>query len=86
MEQIYCYKMCRQITPQMFIALQGKSQFKIKVIQMSLWFVVCSHVKNFVVILVILQINISEIFQVFKVSKKYTARVRKCNLIISCDL
>ena len=52
MEQIYCYKMCRQITPQMFmfIALQGKSQFKIKVIQISLWFVVCSHVKNFVVI------------------------------------
>ena len=34
----------------MFIALQGKSQFKIKVIQISLWFVVCSHVKNFVVI------------------------------------
>ena len=34
----------------MFIALQGKSQFKIKVIQISLWFVVCSDVKNFVVI------------------------------------
>ena len=29
----------------MFTALQGKSQFKIKVIQIS-----CSHVKNFVVI------------------------------------
>ena len=31
--QIYCYKTWRQITPEMFIALQGKSQFKIKVIQ-----------------------------------------------------
>ena len=33
------------MTPEMFIALQGKSQFKIKVIQIN-----CSHVKNFVVI------------------------------------
>lgn len=34
----------------MFIALRGKSQFKIKVIHIHLWFVACSHVKNFVVI------------------------------------
>ena len=82
--QIYCYKTWRQITPEMFIALQGKSQFKIKVIQIVVCGMLTCHMSSHW-FMVILQIDISEIFQVFKVSKRHTVHVKKCHLIISCD-